>query len=85
MGPPDDPRLPPDETPMGIEMALILMSLGVAPANFKVAEVFCRWFVDTAVDMGFERGLAVMRLAGTWMTRSRWRWSSASAMKSQCC
>ena len=46
---------------MGIsEMAVILMSLGVAPANFKVAELFCRnRFGDSAVDMGFERGFVV--------------------------
>ena len=41
-------------------MAVILMSLGVAPANFKVAELFCRnKFGESAVDMGFERGLEV--------------------------
>ena len=46
---------------MGIsEMAVILMSLGVAPSNFKVAELFSRnRFSESAVDMGFERGLAV--------------------------
>ena len=39
MGPPDDPNLTPADESMGIgEMALILVSLGVAPANFKVAE-----------------------------------------------
>ena len=39
-------------------MAVTLMSLGVAPANFKVAELFCRnRFGESAVDMGFERGL----------------------------
>ena len=60
MGPPDDPRLSPaDGSQMGIsEMAVILVSLGVAPANVKVAELFCRnRFGDTAVDIGFERGL----------------------------
>ena len=43
-GPPDDPRLTPaDESQVGInEMAVIFMSLGVAPANFKVADLFCR-------------------------------------------
>ena len=47
MGPPDDPSLTPADESLGIsEMAVILMSLGVAPANFKVAE-------------GFERGLVV--------------------------
>ena len=62
VGPPDDPNLTPaDESQMGIsEMAVVLMSLGVAPANFKVAELFCRnRFGGTAVDMGFERGLVV--------------------------
>ena len=62
MGPPDDPNLTPaDESQMGIsEMAVILMSPGVAPANFKVAELFCRnRFGESAVDMGFERGLVV--------------------------
>ena len=62
MGPLDDPNLTPaDESLMGIsEMAVILMSLGVAPANFKVAELFCRIrFGESAVDMGFERGLVV--------------------------
>ena len=44
MGLPDDPNLTPaDESQMGIsEMAVILMSLGVAPANFEVAELFWR-------------------------------------------
>ena len=62
VGPPDDPNLTPaDESQMGIsEMAVILVSLGVAPANFKVAEWFCRKrFGESAVDMGFERGLVV--------------------------
>ena len=62
MGSPDDPNLTPaDESQMGIsEMAVVLMSLGVAPANFKVAELFCRnRFGESAVDMGFERGLVV--------------------------
>ena len=60
--PPEDPRLKPaDGSQMGIsEMAVILMSLGVAPANVKVAELFCRdRFGGTDVDMGFERGLVV--------------------------
>ena len=41
MGPPDDPNLTPaDEPQMAIsEMAVILMSAGVAPANFKVARI----------------------------------------------
>ena len=62
VGLPDDPNLTPaDESQMGIsEMAVILMSLGVAPANFKVAELFCRnRFGESAVDMGFERALVV--------------------------
>ena len=48
VGPRDDPSLSPaDESQMG--------ELGVAPANFKVAELFCRnRFGDAAVDMGFE-------------------------------
>ena len=61
-GPPDDPSLTPNDELVGIsEMAVILiMSLGVAPANFKVAELFCRnRFGDAAVSVGFERGLAV--------------------------
>ena len=59
MGPPDDPSL--THKSMGIsEMAVILMSLGVAPANFKVAELFCRnRFGEAAVSMGFERGFVV--------------------------
>ena len=46
---------PADGSQMGIsEMAVILMSLGVAPAKVKVAELFCRnKFGDAAVDMGF--------------------------------
>ena len=41
-------------------MAVIFMSLGVAPANFKVAELFCRnRFGESAIDLGFERGLVV--------------------------
>ena len=62
VGPPDDPNLTPtDESQIGIsETAVILTSLGVAPANFKVADVFCRnRFGDAAVDMGFERVLIV--------------------------
>ena len=62
VGPPDDPNLTPaDDSQMGIrEMAVILMSLGVAQANFKVVELFCRnRFGESAVDTGFERGLVV--------------------------
>ena len=58
----DDPNLTPaDESQMGTsEMAVTLMLLGVAPANFKVAELFCRnRFGDSAVDIGFERRLVV--------------------------
>ena len=71
MGPPDDPNLTPaDESQMGIsEMAVILMSLGVAPANFKVAELFCRNRCgESAVDVGFERGLVVDCATGWSMT-----------------
>ena len=62
VGLPDDPNLTPaDESPMGIsEMAVILMSLGVAPANFTVAGLFCRnRFGESPVDMGFGRALVV--------------------------
>ena len=39
---------------------IAFMSLGMAPANVKVAELFCRnRFGGTAVDVGFERGLVV--------------------------
>ena len=66
MGPPDDPSLTPNDELVGIsEMAVVLMSLGVAPANFKVAELFCRnRFADVAVSVGFERGLAVNYATG---------------------
>ena len=66
MGPPDDPNLAPADESMGIgEMAVIHMSLGVAPANFKVAELFCRnRFGEAAVSMGFERGLVVDHATG---------------------
>ena len=57
MGPPDDGSR---------EIATILMSLGVALVNFKVAELFCRSrFGDAVVDMGFEHGL-VMNYATVW-------------------
>ena len=62
VGLPDDPNLTPaNESQMGIsEMAVILMSLGVALANFKVAELFWRdRFGESAVDVGFDRGLVV--------------------------
>ena len=40
-------------------------SLGVAPANFKVAALFCRnRFCGSAVDMSFERGLVVDSATG---------------------
>ena len=74
VGPPDDLGLTPaDESQMDIgEMAVILVSLEVARANFKVAEFFCRnRFGDTAVSMGFERGRWTMRQAGTRMMRSK--------------
>ena len=46
------------------EMTVILMSLGVTTANFKVAELFCRnGFGESAVDIGFERGI----VATGWM------------------
>ena len=56
MSPSDDPNLTPADESMGIsEIAVILMSLGMAPANFKVAEHFYRnRFGDAAVDIGFE-------------------------------
>ena len=66
----DDPNLTPaDESQMGIsEMAVILMSLGVAPESFKVAELCCRERIgDSAVDMGFERGLVVDCATGSIM------------------
>ena len=51
MGPPDDGSR---------EIATSLMSLGVAPVNFKVPELFCRnRFGDAAVDTGFEPGHVV--------------------------
>ena len=40
---PDDSNLTPNDESMGVsEIAVTLLSLGVAPANFKVAELFCR-------------------------------------------
>ena len=48
-------------------MTVILMSLGVTTANFKVAELFCRnRFGDSAVDISFERGI-VADCATGWM------------------
>ena len=74
---------PPDDGSR--ELATLLMSLGVAPVNFKVAELFCRNRIgDAAVDMGFEHGLVVdcMRQAGTWRMRNRCkRWSDVSWRK----
>ena len=65
---------------MGIsEMAVILMSLGVALAFFQVAELFCRSrFGESAVDVGFERGLVVDCATG---------WSDEEQMeeRNQCC
>ena len=47
------------------KMSVILESLGVASANGKVAELFCRnRFGGAAVDMGFERGLIVDHVTG---------------------
>ena len=41
------------------EMTVILKSLDVASASERVAELFCRnTFGDSAVDTGFERGIA---------------------------
>ena len=49
------------------EMAVILMSVGVTTANFKVAELFCgNRFCDSAFDIGFERGI-VADYATAWM------------------
>ena len=66
MGPLGDSNLTPADESMGIsEMAVIFMSLGVAPANFKVAELSCKnRFGDATVSMGFERGLAVDHATG---------------------
>ena len=51
VGPPDDGSR---------ELATLLMSLGVARVNFKVAELFCsNRFGDAAVDVGFGHGLEV--------------------------
>ena len=45
---------------------MIFMSLGVAPARVKVADLFCRNRLGgTVVDMGFECGL-VMGCANGW-------------------
>ena len=78
MGPPDDPSLTQNDELVGLsEMAVIFMSLGVAPANFKVAELFCRTrFADAAVSVGFERGLAVHYATG---------WDMPFVTKSHCC
>ena len=47
-GPPGDPNLTSSDEPMGIsEMAVILVSPGVAPANFKVAELFLQTDLGT--------------------------------------
>ena len=55
MGPPDDGSR---------EMATVLMSLGVAPVIFKVAELCCNKFGDAFVEIGFERGLVVACATG---------------------
>ena len=53
----------------------MIMSLGVAPANFKVAELFYRNRCgDAAVNMGFERGFAVDCATG-------WNMSDEEQMK----
>ena len=49
------------------EMTVILKSLDVASTSERVAELFCRnRFGDSAVDMGFERGI-VADFATGWM------------------
>ena len=66
-GVPEDPMLEhADGSEMCInEMVVIAMLLGVAPANGKVAEMFCRKsFGGTPVDMGFERGHVVDHVSG---------------------
>ena len=77
VGPPDDPSLTEaDESLMVIsEKAVALVSLGVAPSNFKVAELFCRnRFGEAAVSMGFERCLVVDCATG-------WNMSDEEQMK----
>ena len=67
MGLPDDPWLTPADASQMIirEMAVMLMSLGVALANFNVAELFCRNRLgDGAIDVGFERGFVVDSATG---------------------
>ena len=61
VGPPEDQGSSQLRPQMGSsEMAVIFISLDVAPANVEVAELFCgNRFGGTAVDMGFERGLVV--------------------------
>ena len=50
------------------EILTILRSLGVAPVNFKVTDLFCKNnFGDAAVDMGFERRLVVDCATGWYM------------------
>ena len=51
---------PPDDLNLTLRVTDDFMFVGVSPANFKVAELFCRnRFGESAVDMGFERGLVV--------------------------
>ena len=62
MGPPDDPR---QLVPIS-EMAVILISVGVAPANLEVAELFCRnRFGEAAVSVVVVLGLVVDYAAGS--------------------
>ena len=57
MNPSDDPNPTLADESMGIsEMAVILMSLGMAPANFKVAAEPRNTFGEAAVSMRFEHG-----------------------------
>ena len=76
MRPSDDPNLTPADESMGIcEMVVILLSLGMAPANFKMAESFCRnRFGEAAVSLGFEHGLVLDCATG-------WNMSNEEQMK----
>ena len=89
VGPSGDPmRTPADKSQMGIsEMAVILMSLGVAPANFKVSEL-CSAGTDFVMHPSTWASSAAswwtVREAGTLMMWSRRRrLSSVSVTKSQ--
>ena len=88
MGPLDDTRLTPaDESQMAIsEMAVILMSLGVAPANFKVAESIGRSrFGDAADDIGFERSFVVDYATGWNMDNEEQMMEVEQHVESQFC